>query len=128
MSVELFWDVEVTPEEADELIEKIAEKMHSYGMDVPAILLLETVKPLSFVGSQMGRLFISPFFPILGEETGLTGAKLLSLFEKRKNVEKILQRLEEISRKNEALKESEKKKIESAEKPKKKDWRKLLPF
>jgi DNA-binding transcriptional regulator GbsR (MarR family) len=123
----LYWDVEVTPEEEDEIIKKIAERMHKYGMNVPAILLLETVKPLSYIGSQMGYFFISPFLPIFGEEIGLTGTKLLKLLENRDNLDKIIQYIEELSKKDEELKQSQKE-IESSERPKKKGWRKFLPF
>lgn len=62
----LYWDDEITPDEEEEMIRKIAEKVHEYGMDVPVILFLESVKPLSYIGSQMGRMFVSPFLPILG--------------------------------------------------------------
>ena len=85
MSTDLYWDIEITPEEEDEIIKKIAERMHKYGMNVPAILLLETFKPLSYIGSQMGFFFISPFLPIFGEEIGLTGNKLLKLLEDKES-------------------------------------------
>jgi hypothetical protein len=42
----LYWDIEVTPEDEDEMISKIAEKIHQYGLDLPAILMIESVKPL----------------------------------------------------------------------------------
>ena len=87
----------MTSEEADQIIRKIAEKIHSYGMDVPAILTLESIKPLAFIGSQMSRLFLSPFLPILGDDISITGEKLMKLFEKRENVEKIITTLEELS-------------------------------
>ncbi len=60
----LYWDIEVTPEEEDEMISKIAEKIHQSGLDVAAILMIETIKPLSFIGAQMGRFFLSPFLPL----------------------------------------------------------------
>lgn len=125
----MYWNVEVTPEEEDEILKKIAEKMHDLGMEVPAMVILETVQPLSYVGSQMGRFFISPFLPVLGEELGLTGAKLIQIFEKRQNIDKIIQHIEELSRKKEEHKRAEKrKKVESSDKRKKEGWRKILPF
>lgn len=102
----LYWDVEVSPEE--ELIRKIAEKVHDYGMEVPGILFLESVKPLTYIGSQMGRVFVSPFLPILGDEIGMTGEKLMRVFEKRENVEKILSRLEELADKEKRKQPEEK--------------------
>jgi len=72
----LYYDIEVTPEDEDEMIRKIAEKIHQYGLDVAAILMIESVKPLSFIGAQMGRFFVSPFLPALGENVGMSGEKL----------------------------------------------------
>jgi hypothetical protein len=34
---DLYWDVEVTPEDEDKIIRKIAEKIHQYGLDIPAV-------------------------------------------------------------------------------------------
>ena len=132
----MYWDVEVTPEDEVEMIRKIAEKMHSYGMDVPVILFLETVKPLTYIGSQMGCVFVSPFLPVFGEEIGLSSEKLLRIFEKRENVEKLIKAVEELTREEEEQKKAEKvkkldakrAKIETGEIPKKKGWRRLLPF
>jgi hypothetical protein len=129
MSVGLSWDVEVTPEEEDELLKKIAMKMHDLEMEIPAIIFLETVKPLSFIGSQMGRFLLAPFLPILGDELELTGAKLIRIFENRQNMEKIIQHIEELARKKEDRKRIEKeKKVESNDKQKKEGWRKFIPF
>ena len=75
-----------TPEEEEELIVKTAEKIHAQGFDVAAILFLESTKPLAFIGGNMSRLFIGPFLPALGEH-GLTGEKLINVFEKKQNVE-----------------------------------------
>ena len=132
----MYWDIEVTPEDEAEMIRKIAEKMHSYGMDVPAILFLETVKPLTYIGSQMGRFFVSPFLPVFGEEIGLSGEKLLRIFEKRENVEKLIKAVEELTREEEEQKKAEKAKklekksaeTETGEVPKKKGWWHFLPF
>jgi hypothetical protein len=126
VSVGLYWDVDVSPEEEDELLKKIADKMHDLGMELPATVILETIEPLSYFGSQMGRFLLSPFMPFFGEELGLTGAKLIQIFEKRQNVEKIIQYIDEKSRK----KKEEKKSVKKA-KPKEKSlrtgWRRFLP-
>jgi hypothetical protein len=119
----LYWNIDVPPEEEDELIKKIAEKIHRSGMEVPAILLLETVKPLTNIGSQMGRFFFSPFLPLFGDEIGLTGEKLMRLFENRENVEKILKHLETLSN-NEEKNQTRNDEPE----PKKIGWRRIFPF
>jgi len=118
----------VTPEEEDELIRKAAEIIRRYGMEAAAILFIESVKPLAYIGGQMGRLFISPFLPIFGDAADIGGEKFLTVFEKRENVEKLLKLLEEKAK--EEPKKKEEKKLEGApeEAKKKKGWRRILPY
>jgi hypothetical protein len=135
----LFFDeTEMTEEEVDEILDKAAEKINKYGMDTVAILALESVKPLAYVGGEMSRMMISPFLAALGPDTDKLGEKLIYVFEDRRNLEKLIERLEEIERKKDREK-AKKKEEETAEKdseendrqdkPKKrKGWRDWLPF
>jgi hypothetical protein len=99
-------------------------------MDAPAILMLESSKPLVFIGGQMGRLFITPFLAILGDSAGKGGEKFLTVFENRENVEKLIKMLEDMSREDsETTKKKEKKKSEESEKGiPKHGWRRFIPF
>ena len=132
----LYWDVEVTLEEQEEMIQKIAQTIHKYGMDVAAILMIESFTPLTFIGAQMGRLFLSPFFPALGDGIEMKGEQFLQILEKRENVRKLLQYIEILAQEGEEKKKAEKaKKIEEkkakmaeGEEPEKKGWRRFLPF
>ena len=126
----MYLDIEVTPEDEDELIKKIAHKIHIYGLDMAAILMIESVKPLSYIGAQMGRVFISPFLPVLGENIEISGEKLFQIFEKRENVEKLIKAVEELTREEEEKKKAEKPQklekksveTETGEAPNKKGW------
>lgn len=122
----MYWDDEINSEEKDEIIRKIAERVHGYGMDVPAILFLESVKPLSYIGSQMGRMFVSPFLPIFGDDISLAGDKLLQVFENRESVEEILSHLEELTNEENQNTMEEKENEELG--PRKEGWRRFLPF
>lgn len=132
----MYWDIEITPEDEEEMIRTIAEKIHKYGMEVAAILMLESVKPLSYIGAQMGRLFISPFLPAFGDKIGIGGEKFIQIFEKRENVEKLLEALEELARGETEKPKQESKKPKDEAKPvaeleaapTKKGWRRFLPF
>ena len=96
------------------MIGKIAQKIHKYGLDAAAVLIIESVKPLSYVGAQMGRFFISPFLPVFGENIGIGGEKFLQIFEKRENVEKLIKVVEELTREEEERKKADKaKKLET---------------
>jgi ABC-type Zn2+ transport system substrate-binding protein/surface adhesin len=94
----LYYDVEVTPKDEEEFIEKVAQKIHEYEMETAAILLLESSKPLVWIGGEMGRFFISPFVPVISDKWGVTSEKFFLIFEKRENIEKLLKRLEELTR------------------------------
>ena len=132
----MYWDYEITPEEEEEMIRKIAEKIHKYGMEVATILMVESLKPLTFVGTQMGRFFINPFLPAFGDEIGMTGEKFFQVFEKRENVERLLVTLEELAsgegispnEETEISAEDESTAAESKEAPPKRGWRRFLPF
>lgn len=119
----MFRNMEVTPEEEEELIRKVAMIIHKNGLEAAAILMIETVKPLSYIGGQMGRLFISPFLPAFGDKIEVGGEKLITVFEKRENVEKLLSMIEEMAKADNA------KKVEKPSETKKRSlWRRLIPF
>lgn len=132
----MYWDIEITPEEEERYIRMIAEKIHQSGFGVVGILLLESVKPLSFVGSQMGRFFLSPYLPALGETIGVGGEKLFQIFEKHENMEKLINLIEELEQgekerkkaEKDSKKEAEKLEDESEKEKARKGWRRFLPF
>jgi hypothetical protein len=104
----LYYDVEITPEIEAEYIEKVAQKIHEQEMETAAILLLESSKPLVWVGGEMGRFFITPFVPIVSDKWGVTSEKFFLVFEKRENIEKLLNRLEALVEEDEDKKRAEK--------------------
>ncbi len=126
----MYMDIEVTPEEKDEMIGKIAQKIHAYDLDVAAIFMIDSLKPLSFIGTQMGRFFVSPFLPILGENIGISGEKFFKIFEKQENSDKLIKAIEKLNHEKEEKKKTEKanKLEEKKVKPKRKGWRRILPY
>jgi hypothetical protein len=140
----LLSDEELTAEEVDEIIRKTAERIQQYGMETLAILTLESVKPLVYIGGEMSRLMLSPFLPALGPNANKLGENLINVFEERKNVEKLITILEEMARGEYGKKEDEQEAVkpeegqgkpeadiasdEQAEPKKRKSWRDWLPF
>jgi len=133
----MYWDLDVTPEDEEQLILSVAKEIRRYGMDAAAILFLESSKPLSFVGTQMGRVLITPFLPAISEDLGVKSEKLLRVFESHANVEKLIALLEEMEREDNRKKREQKKKEkeaklaeqeENGKAPVKKGWRRYLPF
>jgi hypothetical protein len=74
-----------------QVIEKIAKKIVRWHAAVPAILTLESMKPLSFVGSQF-LVAIGPFADVLFNPEEYEQFALA--MERRESVEYLLQRIE----------------------------------
>ncbi len=135
----MFLDEEITPEDEAEIIEWTALQLYKYGMETAAIMFLESLKPISRYGSSMGQVFVTPLLPILGDNLMLKGEKVFKVFEDQQNVEKLIQRLEDLAanglenEKEEAAKEAIKEEtsspsVDDSKKDEKKGWRSLLPF
>jgi hypothetical protein len=104
-------DFNITPEEEEELIEKIAEYVHKHRLNDLAGIVLETATPLSFIGTQMGRFFLSPFLPGLGANLEASSEKILHVFERRANVERLIRRIDQLDQ-EEKKREKERKEEE----------------
>ena len=81
----------VTDERRTELIGKIAKKVVDMRMVVPAILFLESVKPLSFIGSQV-MVFFQPFFRAFFSVREYD--EIAVILEDRENVERLILAIE----------------------------------
>ena len=120
----MFSNHEVTPEEEEKFIIRVAQEVHKHRIVVPAIIMLETFNPMSFMGTTMGRLFLSPILPALGEDLGMKGEIILQVFEKHKNIEKLISLIETMEQEDKAKATDERPKKEKS----KKGWRRFLPF
>lgn len=84
--------VELSIDQRDLLINRLAQKISSWGLTAPALLFLEANKPFSFIGSQ-ALLFFQPLLGfLLGDE--IIGG-YAQLFEDQANVERLLRLLEQ---------------------------------
>jgi hypothetical protein len=81
----------LTPED-DALLTKLAATVVRYRMTVPAIFFLESVKPLSFIGSQ-ALVFFEPFVRALFAAPDYD--RFATLMERRENLEALLVRIEQ---------------------------------
>jgi hypothetical protein len=81
----------------DEIVEKIAKKVVEIGMEAPAVLALESARPLSFIGSQLGRAMIAPWFGIFGWGAMMKADNYMEVFEDKENVKKLVRRIEELA-------------------------------
>jgi len=87
------WDEELTEEQRDALIEKVVTRIRRHKMEVPAILALESHKPLAYVGASLS-MTMSPFIiGLLGYDNFNDYSRL---FSKRANWDLIVDRLEQL--------------------------------
>ncbi|TET16608.1 MAG: hypothetical protein E3J78_08615 [Candidatus Cloacimonadota bacterium] len=87
----LYAEEDIPSERRAELIERFAKEIVDRRLSVPAIIFLEMVKPLSFLGSQ-AMIFLEPIIQSVFSFKSYKEVYLL--LEKRENVERLLQEIE----------------------------------
>jgi len=80
----------IPPEEAA-VLEKVAKKVVEWKMTVPAIIFLESVKPLNYIGAQ-AMVFFEPIVQAIFSIKDYDSFRVA--MERRENVENLLQRIE----------------------------------
>ncbi|MCW4012097.1 MAG: hypothetical protein NWF07_03795 [Candidatus Bathyarchaeota archaeon] len=116
----MYWEIELTPEEIEETLQATYDKIIHFKMETMAILTLESIKPWSYVGGELLRAALAPIMPAFGEGLGLTSEKMLQVFEKRENIERLIQMIEESLQKEEAERRAKKKAEKAAKEEQKK--------
>jgi hypothetical protein len=86
-----FWKSELTEEETEELLDRAAHAIRKRRMQAPAILMLESHRPLCNVGGHAALVFAPFIIPFLGFDRVNNYSMLLS---KQENIERLVQRLE----------------------------------
>ncbi|MCK5784923.1 MAG: hypothetical protein KAH54_00035 [Candidatus Sabulitectum sp.] len=95
-----------TTEDYDDLAKRIAHKIVERELTVPAIIFLESIKPVSFLGSQM-LVFANPVISLLVQSGDYY--RFVRMIEDRENVEKLTVAIEEENALVSELKRKEKK-------------------
>ncbi len=98
---------DITPERRTEIITRIARKTVDLRLTPIAIVILETIKPLSFLGSQLMVFFqpiVTAIFPFYQYE------EIAALFEDRKNIELLIQTIEQLEENSHSLTKKHRKK------------------
>jgi len=111
--------VEVTKERTAELVEKVATFFAERRMGTPAILFFESVRPLSFIGSQV-MYFLNPFASVLFK--GSEFEEFAAIMQDHENVQLLIQRIDDLDEKFNA-EERERERLK-----RKKFWGKIKNF
>lgn len=83
----------MTEEEKIDLIERLATNLVQRGLGSASILFLEMHKPVTFVASQAAIVFSPMLVPFLGFDRV---DQYSQLFQSRENLERLIQRIEEL--------------------------------
>jgi hypothetical protein len=84
---------DISVERRDEVLGKIAQKIVDLRLTPVAVVMLESSKPLSFVGSQLMVFFqpiVTSLFPFRQYD------EVAALLEERSNVEALIQKIEKL--------------------------------
>lgn len=108
----------LTPKQ-EEILDKISKKVVQWKMAVPAIIFLESVKPLSYLGSQV-MVFFEPFVHALFNFPEYS--EFQQMMERRENVERLLQRIEKFDAEAYEVEKKRKKKAKLLRKTEKRSF------
>lgn len=104
------------PAEEDAVLEKLAKKVVEWKMSVPAILALESMKPLNFIGSQT-MVFFEPMIQAVFNFKDYDTFRCA--LEKRETIEILLLKIEDYD----AVAHVREKRIKKFMKAEKKKWK-----
>ena len=105
-----------SPEDEERILNRVAEKVVDKGWTVPAIMFLESVKPLNFIGAQ-AMIFFEPIVQTLFNFRDYDTFR--TALEKRPTIERLLQKIEAYD----AVSQEREKRIKKFLKEEKKKWR-----
>ena len=83
--------LEPIPEDEERVLNKLAERVVRWKMTVPAIVFLESVKPLNYIGSQT-LVFFEPMVQAVFNFQEYDAFR--RAMERRENVERLMQKIE----------------------------------
>ncbi|MEO0092326.1 MAG: hypothetical protein ABIK61_06430 [candidate division WOR-3 bacterium] len=92
---------EITPSRRDEILHKIALKVVEMKLTPMAIVLLESSKPLSFVGSQL-MVFFQPIYSAVFPARPYN--EIATLLENRENIELLIKEIEKLENESRNIK------------------------
>lgn len=102
-------------ERRKEIIEKSASLIVDNNLGSFGILFLDNFKTLAYLGSQFSMALLSPFLMLLGSHEK-TGFEVIRMFERKENIEALVQKIEELKKEGEIAKLKETELSENIEK------------
>lgn len=84
----------VVSEKEMEMIDKMAQWIVDSELEAPSLTLLHMIRPLARIGGDLAYFYLGAFIPLLDNY----GYDFLDTFEKRENVELLMQKVDRMSR------------------------------
>jgi hypothetical protein len=85
---------DLNPENEEEMLDWVAKHIIRYGMQTPAILFLESVKPFAYIGGQLSLVFVAPFLEFIDVRlAGMEGYDWSTLFSKKENIDLLVKKI-----------------------------------
>lgn len=79
------------PEQSEQLIEHLTQRINDWGLTVPALAFLQVARPLSFIASQ-GLLLCQPFVGLFHDTPQM--ARYADLLADRANIDRLVAQLQ----------------------------------
>ena len=108
-SEEWMWWQDVPEERAEEIIEKMAQYVMKHKLEEVIHFILMSASPLSRLGSEVGLAIFGPYMDYLGT------AEYMAVYRKEGNMQRLLQRIDELKKKEKKRVEEEKERASKKE-------------
>lgn len=100
----MFWrKKQLTTQEEDELIEKVANKIVNADLGPVALMFIETYKPMAIFWGGLARFYSAAWLPFFGQ-LGELGADVIDVFDRVGNVDKLIKRINDLIKENKKIK------------------------
>ena len=95
------WD-DLSAQEEAEIIEQMAQQIIKRKMGLMTQITLETLGPLTWIGAELGMTILGPYLEFFGVD------KATAIFRNRKNLKRLIDRIEELEEEKRGKKEKSK--------------------
>jgi uncharacterized membrane protein YheB (UPF0754 family) len=92
---------DISPEKVDQIIDRAANFLVNRlpGVSDAAMFFIELYKPVTYIAGEFGRMSTIPFFAFLSNDSAENVQQYITVFEQRENLDRLIQRIDVLSRK-----------------------------
>lgn len=87
-------DIDI-PDKEMEMIDKMAQWIVEQELEAPSLTLLQIIRPITRIGGDLAYFYLGAFIPLLDNY----GYDFIDTFEKKENVELLMEKVDRLSRK-----------------------------